>query len=39
MMPELYKHLNPMPFEAVAQIEIELAEDLRAAGFTVIGGR
>jgi len=24
LMPELYEHLNPMPFEAAAQIEIEL---------------
>ncbi len=31
-MPELYKHLNPMPFEAAAHMEIELAEDLRAEG-------
>jgi hypothetical protein len=30
MMPELYEDLNPMPFEAAAQMEIELAEDLRA---------
>src|SRR5438876_1464269 len=39
LMPELYEHLNPMPFEAAAQMEIELAEDLRAAGYTVTGGR
>jgi hypothetical protein len=32
LMPELYKHLNPMPFEAAAHMEIELAEDLRAEG-------
>ncbi|MGH7983349.1 MAG: hypothetical protein ACREFF_09425, partial [Candidatus Udaeobacter sp.] len=30
LMPELYEHLNPMPFEAAAQMETELAEDLRA---------
>jgi hypothetical protein len=35
-MPELYEHLNPMPFEAAVQME--LAEDLRAAGYTVTGG-
>jgi hypothetical protein len=29
-MPELYEHLNPMPFEAAVQMELELAEDLRA---------
>jgi hypothetical protein len=38
LMPELYKHLNPMPFEAAVQMELELAEDLRAAGYTVTGG-
>ena len=35
LMPELYEHLNPMPFEAAVQMEVELAEDLRAAGYTV----
>src|SRR6266496_4023558 len=39
LMPELYEHLNPMPFEAAVQMEIELAEDLRAEGYTVTGGR
>jgi len=38
LMPELYKHLNPMPFEAAVQMELELAEDLRTAGCTVTGG-
>ena len=38
LMPELYEHLNPMPFEAAGQMELELAEDLRAAGYTVTGG-
>jgi hypothetical protein len=38
LMPELYEHLNPMPFEAAAQMEQELAEDLRAEGYTVTGG-
>jgi len=38
LMPELYEHLNPMPFEAAVQMELELAEDLRAAGYTVAGG-
>src|SRR6266536_2351238 len=39
LMPELYAHLKPMPFEAAAQREIELAEDLRAEGYTVTGGK
>ena len=38
LMPELYEHLNPMPFEAAVQMELELAEDLRDAGYTVTGG-
>ena len=29
LLPELYAHLNPMPFEAAVQMEMELAEDLR----------
>src|ERR1700730_404965 len=32
LMPELYEHLNPMPFEAAVEMESELAEDLRVAG-------
>ena len=39
LMPELYEHLNPMPFKAAAQMEIELAEDLRGEGYTVTGGK
>lgn len=38
LLPELYAHLNPMPFEAAAQMEKDLAEDLRRAGYTVTGG-
>jgi hypothetical protein len=38
LLPMLYEHLNPMPFEAAQQMEIELAEDLRAEGYTVTGG-
>jgi hypothetical protein len=38
LLPELYEHLNPMPFEAAAQMEMDLAEDLRRAGHTVTGG-
>src|SRR5262250_1921611 len=33
LMPELYEYLNPMPFEAAAQMENDLAEDLRAEGY------
>jgi hypothetical protein len=38
LMPELYEYLNPMPFEAAAEMEKDLAEDLRAEGYTVAGG-
>jgi hypothetical protein len=38
LLPELYTHLNPMPFEAAVQMEMDLAEDLRRAGYTVTGG-
>ena len=32
LLPELYEHLNPMPFDAAAQMEKDLAEDLRRVG-------
>ena len=38
LLPELYAHLNPMPYEAAVQMEKDLAEDLRAEGYTVAGG-
>ena len=38
LLPELYAHLNPMPFDAAVQMELDLAEDLRRAGYTVTGG-
>ena len=38
LLPELHEHLNPMPFEAAAKMEVDLAEDLRRAGYTVTGG-
>ena len=38
LLPEFYEHLNPMPFEAATQMEKDLAEDLRRAGYTVTGG-
>jgi hypothetical protein len=37
LLPELYAHLNPMPYEAAAQMEQDLAEDLRRTGYTVAG--
>ncbi len=38
LMPELYECFNPMPFEAAAEMERELAEDLRRQGYLVTGG-
>jgi len=38
LLPDMYAHLNPMPYEAAAQMERELTEDLRRAGYTVVGG-
>ncbi|MDB6125819.1 MAG: hypothetical protein JWQ71_4812 [Pedosphaera sp.] len=38
LLPELFEYLNPMPFEAAAQMEKDLAEDLRRQGYTVTGG-
>ena len=38
LLPEFYSCLNPMPFGAAAQMERDLAEDLRNQGYTVTGG-
>jgi len=38
LLPKLYQHLNPMPYDAAARMEVDLAEDLRRAGYTVTGG-
>ena len=38
LLPELYEYLNPMPFEAAAEMERDLTADLRAEGYTVTGG-
>ncbi len=38
LLPELFAYLNPMPYEAAVQMEMDLAEDLRMAGYTVTGG-
>ena len=35
LLPELFAHLNPMPYEAAMTMERELAEDLRQAGYGV----
>ena len=38
LLPDLYDYLNPMPYEAAVTMEADLAEDLRAQGYTVTGG-
>jgi predicted GIY-YIG superfamily endonuclease len=38
LVPVLYEHLNPMPYEKAVLIESELAESLRKRGFQVFGG-
>ncbi|HEY0455224.1 MAG TPA: hypothetical protein VGE41_02550, partial [Verrucomicrobiae bacterium] len=38
LLPEMYECFNPMPYEAAAKMEQELAEDLRRQGYTVAGG-
>jgi hypothetical protein len=38
LLPELYEHLNPMPYEHAVQMEKDLADDLRVQGYAVAGG-
>jgi hypothetical protein len=38
LLPELYAHLNPMPYADALRMEQDLAEDLRCEGYTVAGG-
>lgn len=38
LVPKLYAHLNPMPFEKAVRMEVELAESLRKRGYQVFGG-
>ncbi len=38
LLPELFEHLNPMPYEAALAMEADLAEDLRREGYCVFGG-
>ena len=35
LLPELYQHFNPLPYELAQQMEPELARQLRAAGLAV----
>jgi len=38
LVPRLYAHLNPMPYDKAAAMEIALADSLRKRGFLVYGG-
>lgn len=38
LLPELYRYLNPMPYEEAVRMEKDLTADLRAQGYTVTGG-
>ena len=38
LLPELFAFLNPMPYEAAQQMEIELADELRGKGYAVWQG-
>ena len=38
LVPRLYEHLNPMPYEKAVQMEAALADSLRKRGFQVFGG-
>ena len=38
LVPRLYAHLNPMPYEKAKAMEGFLADSLRKRGFVVFGG-
>ncbi len=38
LVPRLYQHLNPMPYEKARAMEEFLADSLRKRGFVVYGG-
>jgi hypothetical protein len=38
LVPKLYAHLNPMPFDRAKDMEELLADSLRKRGFAVFGG-
>jgi predicted GIY-YIG superfamily endonuclease len=38
LVPRLYRHLNPMPYEKAQRMEVALADSLRKRGFLVYGG-
>src|SRR5262245_20760493 len=38
LVPKLYAHLNPMPYDRAKQMETARADCLRKRGFVVFGG-
>ena len=38
LVPRLYAHLNPMPYERAVRMEVMLADSLRKRGYAVFGG-
>ena len=38
LVPRLYAHLNPMPYETAVEMEAILADSLRKRGYVVFGG-
>jgi hypothetical protein len=38
LVPRLYQHLNPMPYEKAKEMEGVLADSLRKRGYVVFGG-
>jgi len=38
LVPKLYAHLNPMPYEKAKAMEVMLADSLRKRGYVVFGG-
>ena len=38
LVPKLYAHLNPMPYQKAKDMEVFLADSLRKRGYIVFGG-
>jgi len=38
LVPRLYSHLNPMPYDKAVEMEAMLADSLRKRGYLVYGG-
>jgi predicted GIY-YIG superfamily endonuclease len=38
LVPRLYSHLNPMPYDRAKDMEVMLADSLRKRGYVVFGG-